>query len=246
MRALHFSGGKDSLAVLYLLRGELADITVYFGDTGAVYPHVVKFVRDTCEKLGARLKVVAPPVPIREFQATHGLPSDIVPVEASAQMSVYSKTDQPVKIQSIFSCCGAMVWKPLSEAMIADGITTVIRGSKACDQYVGVPDGHVDERGIVYQSPIWNWSDEDVFQYLKEVGADLPEHYAEVNNSFDCYLCTAFLTHSGAAERLRYTKKHYPKQWKELEMRARVVRHIVDRERGRLNEAFSVVDEDAI
>jgi len=52
MHAIQFSGGKDSLAVLYQLRPLLDQAAVYFGDTGGVYPHMVKFVHETCKKLG--------------------------------------------------------------------------------------------------------------------------------------------------------------------------------------------------
>lgn len=245
MVGLQFSGGKDSLAVLYLMRDRLSEITVYFGDTGMVYPHMSKFVRDTCEKLGAKLKVITPKTPIGHFQRDFGLPSDIVPVEATAAMQAYSKEKQPVRIQSVLSCCGAMLWQPLADAMREDGVTTIIRGSKQSDGHVGVADGYVDENGVTYSSPIWDWTDDDVFSYLKEVGAELPIHYSEVNNSFDCYACTAFLTHPGAKERLEWTKRNYPSLWPEIEMRLRAVRHVVETERKKVNDTISMLDENA-
>lgn len=238
--AIQFSGGKDSLAVLYLLRGQLRDITVYFGDTGIVYPHMREFVFRTCERLGARLKVVSPPIPITEFHKARGLPSDIVPIEATSEMLVYSKESRPVKIQSVLSCCGAMLWQPLQRAMVDDGIKTIFRGSKASDSHVGVPDGYIDEGGVIYRSPIWSWSDADVFAYLKSVDAEMPDHYGDVNNSFDCIFCTAFLTHAGAAERLRYTKSRYPSFWPEVKRRLTDVQSAIDSERERLSEAFAV------
>lgn len=240
-KGIQFSGGKDSLVVLYLMRAELSDVTVYFGNTGIVYPHMVKFVQDTCEKLGATLKMVAPPIPIDAFHKAYGLPADIVPVEASFPMQQCVKVKRQTLLQSSLSCCSAMLWRPLHDAMLADGIKTVYRGSKADDDHVGVADGHIDENGITYRSPIWAWSDADVFAYLREVGAELPAHYAEVNNSFDCIGCTAWLNHAGATERLKWTKKNYPEQWPALEKRLKFVRDTLDFERKSVAGAFDLI-----
>lgn len=246
MKAIQFSGGKDSLAVLYLMRDSLAGMTVYFGNTGIVYPHMVQFVRDTCKKLGAHLKEVSPGFPIGEFHRRAGLPADIVPVEASSAMQPFISAKRPFLLQSSLTCCAAMLWKPLDDALVADGITDVYRGSKAADGHVGVPDGYKDDRGITYHSPIWDWTDADVFAYLKEVGAEMPEHYGEVNNSFDCIFCTAFLNHAGAAARLRWTKDKYPEVWPEIEGRLKIVKGVLDRERDEIDAALSVADGDSV
>lgn len=240
--AIHFSGGKDSTALLHLLKDRRGELTVYFGDTGAVYPHVSRFVRDTCDRLGFTLKVVTPPIPIDGFHTRFGLPSDIVPVEASIQMQPYIADKRSHLLQSPLSCCGAMVWAPLQAAMLADGITTVYRGSKRADGHVGVADGFVDENGIAWRSPLWAWSDDDVFAFLRQAGAVLPEHYVEVNASFDCMTCTAFLNHSGAAARLRWTRAHYPDAWPAIAARLALVRGIVTAENALIDEAMNLAD----
>lgn len=240
--AIQFSGGKDSTALMYLLRDRLKedDVTVYFGDTGIVYPHVVSFVHGLCMKLGAKLKIIHPEIGIADFHSMAGLPSDIVPVEASFPMHNFLKEKRPVKLQSSISCCGKMLWEPLYKAMINDGIEIVYRGSKAADSHVGVPDGHI-ENGIQFLSPIWEWTDEDVFNYLKEVGAELPRHYSKVNNSFDCIFCTAFLNHDGAKKRLEWTRENYPDLWPILEKRMSLVKDVIDTERSLLTDAFDVL-----
>lgn len=239
--AVQFSGGKDSLAVLHLMRDRLGpEAAVYFADSGMTYPHVTEFVKSTCERLGLTLKIVKPPVDISLFQAARGLPADMVPVEASAEMQPYLPAAKRVLLQSGLSCCSAMLWRPLQEAILSDGVKTVYRGSKKCDGQVGVADGHVDGHGIIYHSPLWNWSDDEVFSYLKNVGAELPAHYAAVNSSFDCYGCTAWLNHAGVPARLKWTKEAYPDLWPVIEMRLRMVRETLDRERRSIAEALDL------
>lgn len=236
---IQYSGGKDSTALLYLMRPKLAEAVVYFADPG-IYPHRVKFVHDTCDKLDATLKVVKPMISLEDYHATHGLPADIVPMEASAEMRPYSRRTGPI-LQSGMACCKAMLFLPLHHAMMKDGVDHVYRGSKAADEHIGVKDGFV-ENGITYHSPLWSWTDDDVFGFLDVVRAGLPEDFADYNNSFDCVLCTAFLKSAKSKERIEFTKKHYPEMWPKLKARLNTVRQIVDEERAAISGALMVAE----
>ena len=233
--ALQFSGGKDSTALLYLARPYLDRITVLFGDTGAVYPHVREHVERTCEKLGATLCIVCPPESVHGYTERVGLPADIVPVEASDLVPV----NGGVRLQPYTRCCAAMIWLPMQDAICELGVNVVLRGSKACDARVGVSDGHVED-GITYRSPLWHWSDADVMAYLKRQGADLPKHYPEVPDSFDCWICSAHLPHHGAAK-LRWTREHYPEFYAITADRIRKVRETLISHGQRLAEAMQEV-----
>ena len=234
--AIQFSGGKDSLAVLYLMRDKLDGVTVYFGDTGHAYPHMLSFVQETCGKLGARLKIIRPPVSIDHYHAAFGLPADIVPVEASIAMRPYIKETKPL-IQASLLCCSMMLWQPLARALVEDGITDVYRGSKGADHHVGAADGST-ENGITYHSPLWGWTDEQVFAYLKEQGAELPAHYSRVNTSFDCLYCTAFLNHPGAREKLEWTREMYPNAWGRLSRNLATIKGAIDEQVDAIADAL--------
>lgn len=236
--ALQFSGGKDSAALLYLMRPHLDRITVLWGDTGAAYPHVAAFVRETCERLGATLQVVQPPIPLRRYHELAGLPADVVPVEADAQMAPYMTERPATLLQPYMRCCAAMLFYPMQAALKAGGFATVLRGSKAADGRVGVKDGHVED-GIRYLSPLWDWSDADVMAYLAAEGVALPAHYAEVGDSLDCHLCSGHLAHHGR-ERLEWTKRNYPELFAEAAERIRRVEETIDQHRARIAGAYEV------
>jgi len=236
---LQFSGGKDSTALLYLCRPLLNKITVFFSDTGAVYPHVVEFVHETCAKLGAELRVVKPPISVKDYTEREGLPADIVPIEAMREVQWTQKDKAPVLVQSYLKCCSAMIFEPMQRAVKESGAKIILRGSKKADSRVGVPDGYVEE-GITYLSPLWNWSDADVFAYLDREGVALPKHYPEIPDSLDCWLCTGHLLRHGAAK-IKWTKENCPDLWPELARRVRALRDTVDAERQRLASAFDVV-----
>lgn len=238
--AIQFSGGKDSLAMLHVSRDWWPRSTVYFWQSSMHYPHMVEFVHQTCDELGLPLKIIHPPVPVDLHHETNGLPSDLVPVEASPEMQPFNRYGGQL-LQSPLRCCGLMQWLPMQIAIEADGIKHVIRGSKAADQHVGAPDGTVDAKGITYHSPLWSWTDEDVFAFLRDNNIPAAAHYSEVNNSFDCILCTAFMRSDGARGRLEYTKKHYPEHWPELKRRTEIVRGVIDKERALIADAMSAI-----
>lgn len=236
---LQFSGGKDSLALLYLARPHLDRIEVHYGDTGAAFPHVARFVRETCDKIGASLKVIRPPVAIEAFQAEYGLPSDLLPVW-NAKETAWTKGESGPLLQSTVSCCGAMLWQPLYDAARVSGATLVLRGTKECDGQKGVAPGFTHD-GITYDAPLWGWSDADVLAYLKEQGAALPEHYGEVNSSLDCWLCTGHTTAEHAPDMLRYLAKRYPEYAPIVKERASAVGRAVNAETSKLNTAFAEI-----
>lgn len=235
---LQFSGGKDSTALMYLARPHLDRITVVFGETGATFPHLLKHIHDTCEKLGAKLVTIRPEIDVHQYTYGHGLPADIVPVEASAVMLPFLKEKPKQLLQPYTQCCAAMLWAPLYKYTHENGVDLVLRGSKASDARVGVgPDVMAD--GVRYLSPLWNRSDEDVYEYLEEQGAELPHHYKHINDSLDCWLCTAHLAHHGDAK-LRYIRETYPDLWPAVGERVRRVRAVLDGERARISAALDI------
>jgi 3'-phosphoadenosine 5'-phosphosulfate sulfotransferase (PAPS reductase)/FAD synthetase len=222
---LQFSGGKDSTALLYLFRERLSEIDVVFAETGGTFPHVVRHIEETCEKLKANLIVIRPPLDVMAYTAIKGLPSDIVPVEASAEMAPYLRDTPKQLLQSYLTCCGAMLWQPMMTYIHDNKIELVFRGSKASDSRVGVGPKHI-ENGVTYESPLWEWSDEDVFAFLSENGVSLPAHYAHINDSIDCWMCTAHLAHHGD-EKMRYIRDHYPDLWPTVQDRMGKMRNTV-------------------
>ena len=132
-----------------------------------------------------------------------------------------------------------MIFEPMQKAVKESGVKTVLRGSKKSDSRVGVADGHVED-GITYLSPLWNWSDAQVFGYLEKEGVTLPKHYTAVPDSLDCWLCTGHLLRHGAAK-AQWTKENYPDLWPELSRRLGALRDVIDSERAALAASFDVV-----
>lgn len=218
--ALQFSGGKDSLACLHLFKNH-PEAVVLFADTGSSVPGVREYVHKTVADLGLPIHIVRPPSPCDEWQNEMGYPSDIVPVDAAPLMRVNS----PGKYHPIVpysACCERHIWRPLMDGIKEIGATVVVRGSKGTDHKISVGDGYVED-GVVFRSPLWTWTDDDVFAYLESVGAELPPQYSIENaDSLDCWCCTAYMDAAGAA-RYEFMKKFHPAVYKKAKSRMDVV-----------------------
>jgi 3'-phosphoadenosine 5'-phosphosulfate sulfotransferase (PAPS reductase)/FAD synthetase len=237
---LQFSGGVDSLALLYCARPWLDAIEVHFVDPGAVFPEVVDFVERTCAKLGARLVTVRPEHDIRAFHDAFGLPADLLPARSLPGLAQVLGTAE--RVQPWSNCCGRLLFGPAHRAVLASAATLVLRGVKACDERKGVPPGTVDEHGITYEAPLWDWSDADVLAYLRKERGEIPAHYAHVKDSLDCWLCSAHLSTSYGKARLAYIREHRSELWPDVSERVSRVLAAARSEFERIAPAAGVLD----
>jgi phosphoadenosine phosphosulfate reductase len=202
--ALQFSGGKDSLAVLDVLRPYLDKITVYWCNPGDPLPEHAAFVRGIGSRLPNFVEIEGR---LFETVSKYGIPSDIVPFSSSyAARAIGVIETHP--INGRYDCCFDSLMAPLHERMLEDGTTLIIRGQKSSDRYKGhLRSGDTDTSGIEYLYPIETWNDQDVLDYLWQHGIELPDYYkAGIGNSIDCAVCTAWLSEGKGA----YLKERHP------------------------------------
>lgn len=199
---LQFSGGKDSLACLYLLKPRWNDLTVVWVNTGAAFPETLALME--------RVQQMVPhfhEVRSRQNIEEEGYPTDVVPLAATSWGHFY-EASHGLKFQSRYSCCGAALWGPTQRAMREMGATTIIRGQKRSDAKKSpIRSGQIID-GVRYEFPLESWTDADVLAYLAEIGVDLPANYAGMSTGLDCWNCTAYLSEN--AGRLAYMAERHP------------------------------------
>jgi 3'-phosphoadenosine 5'-phosphosulfate sulfotransferase (PAPS reductase)/FAD synthetase len=153
--ALCFSGGKDSLACLYLNKDKWDDIYVVWVNTQAVYKEQYDYMMKWKEKLPHFVEVKSnQPLSIYE----NGWPVDIVPVTNMVFGKVISGNTGPL-FQSWISCCSQNIWTPLNTAVRELGVTKVIKGQKIADGLKSPSRNGMVVDGLEYVQPLDNWTE---------------------------------------------------------------------------------------
>lgn len=200
MRALAFSGGKDSMACLHLMRDSL-DFGLYV-DTGFSYPETQAMVRYANDILPIHVVKTDRAVQNDVF----GIPSEIVPADWT-YFGQLMTGEKPSRIQSYLDCCGVNVCLPLMSEAKKRGVTEIVFGQRKSESHKA-PVGDGAMAGTIKRiHPIEDWTDDEVFQYLA-TKMTVPAHYAIKHSSLDCYDCTAYRTDS--ADRVAWTKREHP------------------------------------
>lgn len=212
--AFQFSGGKDSLAALYLLRDYWPQMTVYWTNTGDPVPEV----REVVERVRAQVPhFVEIAGRVAEQIAAHGLPSDLVPTTSTTfGIGAYG---HGVPLQDRFSCCYHALMLPMHQRMLDDGITLIIRGQKSSDRMKSPLRSGALDNGLELFFPLEHWSDAQVFDYLDE-HAFVPGYYQHLAASPDCLTCSAYWNEG----RARWLKAQHPEAYQVYQGKLDVIR----------------------
>lgn len=204
--ALQFSGGKDSTVVLLLLRDLWPRLTVYWLNSGDAFPETAAFVRGhgaAVVEAGGRFVEV--PGRVDDVIATFGPPADIIGADASEPAHTLL-VGRGERLQDRALCCLRSKMAPLQQRMIDDGITLIVRGQKAADDFKGPFRDGDSADGFAFWFPIEDWSDSDVLAWLVASDAVPPLYAAGLLRSGDCMRCSAWL----GDRRAEYLVRHHP------------------------------------
>ena len=225
---LQFSGGKDSLACLMLLKDRLHEITVLWCDSGDSFPET-RLQMDKVKAICPSFVVANGQQPMQVLNS--GYPVDVLPIRNHVQIQHIAQQGR-LKLQGFAECCNNNLWKPMHKATLALGATTIIRGQKLVDSHKApVKNGDVVD-GITYIFPLENWTDEQVLEFVKDSNL-LPSHYVEGGTSLDCMMCTAYLAEN--KWKRHYLARLHPETSLETERRLKLIKNEIERDMQHFN-----------
>ena len=202
--ALQFSGGRDSMAVLYLLKGFLDQLTVYWTNPGDQYPETLEVVNRVREMVPNFVEIRTD---VEAWRFVNGMPTDLTPT-SSTPMGI-SAGESDLLLTDRMYCCFSNIMQPMHVRMRQDEITLIIRGVKDCDELVSPTADRDTADGFTFFYPIHDWTKDDVMTYLYEQGAPVSMVYEMLDGAPDCMGCTAWWS-EGRGE---YLKFYHPAQY---------------------------------
>jgi phosphoadenosine phosphosulfate reductase len=217
--ALQVSGGKDSLACLYLLRRYWPRLVVYWTNTGDPFPETVEIMRRVRTEVPRFVEIAGnQPGVVAQF----GLPSDIVPA-SHTYIGLAATGNSGSLIQDRYSCCARVFMQPMHERMRDDNVTLIIRGQRADDALKApIRSGHIED-GIEYLFPIEDWAATDVLDYLRDNALPVPRFYQMLGAAPDCMTCSAYWEHGVTG----YLKQYHPQAYETVQVRMDAIRDAV-------------------
>jgi 3'-phosphoadenosine 5'-phosphosulfate sulfotransferase (PAPS reductase)/FAD synthetase len=232
-----FSGGKDSTALLNLVRSRYPDVPAVFVDTGLEYPEIREFVKAT-----PNVTWLKPTKTFKEVVEHHGFPvvSKVVSRAISRirspgsseqsrnkamngdERGSYGKLpakwrfllDAPFRVSD--RCCEVMKIRPIHRYHKETGRAGIV-GTMAADsnsrrkQYL-VHGCYLDHLSVPRSTPMAFWTDADIWEYLRSNGVPYCSIYDTGVRHTGCMFCMFGIAQEASPNRFELMAKTHPSQ----------------------------------
>ncbi len=178
--AIGFSGGTDSLVVLHLVRSIDKSVVAVFSNTGVESPHTVKFCRSQVNLIEMH--------PIKSFM-------DCIEDYGWPEVKANAKTHGN-------QCCNWLKEKPSRDYYNDNDIDVVFTGltqDESRNRWM-----LFKRLGALYYAkthgnwrchPIWDWSEDDVWSYIRSENIPYNPIYDNGAKRCGCMPCTAYTSY---------------------------------------------------
>lgn len=215
-----FSGGKDSTAAIYHLKPYWDRMIVGWINTGDLCPEIIDFIEGVAKEVPNFVSVQSDS---RAWREENGWPSPVVPIDHTG-LGQYVNGPQEFKVSAYLDCCKANIWDQIQVLVDHTSATAVLTGQKDCDHAKDPRKNGVWIQGAQYFYPIHDWSEQDVRDYLKDIGITDPRFYTD-DTSIDCRTCTGYPQYKA---RTAYIKEHHPEHYAEVRRRWDLIKAAVE------------------
>ena len=179
--AVAFSGGKDSLVVLSLVRQYYSDVPVLFNNTGVEWPETIRYVRELRKSWDLDLIEARPSRTFWNCVEEYGWPGG-------------SKRGK-----NLAPCCYWLKEKPFTRAIKDNDWLGYFTGTTAVESYARMFNARdrgtcyrLKHEGVIKINPILWWTPADVWSYIDDQGLAYNSLYDRGAPRIGCMTCTAY------------------------------------------------------
>lgn len=199
-----FSGGKDSLVTLDICNNFIDEI-LYIEIPGNTHNLCTKYVEKISDEYGKPLKIIKHTEDFFNVMFRRGYPSSFFNSGSRWCMKIFKANVLKKKTKIVCSLTGVKASDSNRRASFFQKY--VINGVRR------EKDKH-REWGVFQLFPIWNFSRQDVFDYIEENSLELNPCYEMFENSGNCLICPFYgIKHLMRLK--RYDKETYSR-WKSV------------------------------
>jgi 3'-phosphoadenosine 5'-phosphosulfate sulfotransferase (PAPS reductase)/FAD synthetase len=218
---LQFSGGKDSLACLYLLKEQWEDLWVVWMNAGAPWPQTVEQMDEVRKLVPHFIEITGR---VFEQNENFGIPADVVPIVNSVQGQM-ARGKTLTTIQSWMNCCGMNIWGPLHDKMQELKPQRIYRGQRKDEKYRSLLASGMVIDGVEYIFPLEDWTEKQVNDFLIDYGVKIPDYYQYSDKSLDCWHCTAYLDER--IRQIQWLKATFPERYRTVANNLTEIKHAI-------------------
>jgi len=209
-------------------------MTVVWTNSGDLFPEIVEYMARVKENTPKFVEVSSDTT---STIGVKGYPVDVLPVDYTS-LGQFCTESKSIKLRNYLECCYENISYPMHKYVKESGATLVIRGNRKSESHRTPVENGAVIGGVQYIFPIWDWTDDDVVQYLEQVGEELTPRLRIHHSSLDCKSCTAYTNHS--QERMQYIKQYHPVVFQNLQGVFKEIKKAQEKESEGLDKILSM------
>lgn len=182
-------------------------MVVLWVNSGAPFPQVTEQMAEVKAMVPHFLEVRANVFKQNEI---FGIPTDVL-AENSTLKGQFLTGKREVMLQSWINCVNENLWIPMTAAIEQIQPKIVYRGQKKSDKTPQYLKSGEKVHGVQYIYPIDDWTDDDVWKFLRENNIPVPSYYEFSIDSLDCWHCTAWMEKKRGP--INWLKEHDPEKY---------------------------------
>jgi len=214
--AVAFSGGKDSIVVLHLVRELMPDVITIFDNTGVEFPETIKYVKTLAKEWNLNLIEAKPNTNFWRIISEKGYP-----IGGRGSQFFLKKMQEETGIKIGNKCCYELKEKPVKKLVKKQKIDLIFVGNRVHESVMrkfNLADFGAIRFSSTYRAviswPIFFFTEQDIWDYIQKYNLPINPLYKMGYKRVGCWACMQDIFHKD--NRILDLRENHPKLYRYL------------------------------